>query len=142
MRKRRHRAVTHKDTAYHEAGHAVIALRLGYNVKKATSRPAYSYLGSAWDSNKRSLGSTEVQAGSLDSDADLVGHICVDLAGTLAEQLVSRSSFEELIRHWSSADWRNAQKRARRINRRQAGTLIDALIEETRALVQQHREAI
>jgi ATP-dependent Zn protease len=132
-----------RHTAYHEAGHAVIGLVLGYDVKKATIRPVYSYLGQATISKKRcgSEGSTEVQAGS-DSEVDLIGHICVDLAGLLAEKLVNRSPFEELIAHGSSGDWQHAQRRARRINRHQAEIFIDALMEETRALVEQHKDAI
>src|SRR5262249_9449274 len=127
-------------TAYHEAGHAVIGLILGYDVRKATIRPRYSYLGSAWISKKRngSLGSTEVQAGSPDS----VGHICIDLAGPLAEQLVNPVPLDELIRCAAGSDWRSAERHARRINRRQADILIDVLIEETRTLVEQHKDAI
>jgi cell division protease FtsH len=129
-----------RHTAYHEAGHAVIGLVLGYDVRKATIRPRYSYLGSAWISNERN-GSTEIQAGS-DSEVDLVGRICVGLAGLFAEQLVSRAPLDELIDDSAWTDWQRAQKNARRINRRKAEMLIDVLMEETKALVQQHRQAI
>jgi len=129
-------------TAYHEAGHAVIGLVLGYDVRKATIRPRYSYLGSAWISKKRngSLGATEVQAGSTESDD--FGGICIDLAGPLAEMLVNPIPFDELIRCAANSDWRSAQRHARRISRRQADILIDVVMGETRTLVEQHRDAI
>src|SRR6516164_75722 len=130
-----------RDTAYHEAGHAVIGLVLGYDVTKATIRPAYSYLGSAWVSNKRSEGSTEIRADS-GSEVDLVGHICVDLAGPLAEMFVSRDPFKKLIYQGAYGDWQKAQRRARRINRSKSEILVDALMAETKALVRQHRSAI
>jgi ATP-dependent Zn protease len=138
------RPVDRKHTAYHEAGHAVIGLMLGYEVSKVTIRPIYSYLGSAWTSKKRhsSLGSTEVQTASASPDSDDFGHICIELAGPLAEQLINPAPFKELIARGAFGDWQNAQKRARRINRRHAETLIDVLMEETRALVEQHRDAI
>jgi ATP-dependent Zn protease len=133
-----------KHTAYHEAGHAVIGLVLGYGVRKATIRQRYSYLGSAWISKRRhsSSGSTEVQAVDVSPDSDDFGHICIDLAGPLAEQLVNPVPFEELINHGARGDWPSARKHARRINRQHADILIVVLMEETRALVQQHREAI
>jgi hypothetical protein len=133
-----------KHVAYHEAGHAVIGLKLGYDVGRVTIRKRYSSLGSAQISKKRcgSLGSTEVQAGDVSPDSDDFGHICIDLAGPLAERLVSPIPFEELIAHGARADWQSARKRARRNNRQHADTLIDVLMEETRALVQQHKEAI
>lgn len=134
--------IDRRHTAYHEAGHAVIGLILGYEVSKVTIRPRYSYLGMAWTSRKRhsSQGSTEVQAGSTESDD--FGHICIELAGPLAEQLVNSAPFEELIWRGSEGDWQAAQRRARRIDRRRAHALIDLLMEETRPLVEQHREAI
>jgi len=132
--------VDRRHTAYHEAGHAVIGHVLGYDVRKATIRKRYNSLGGAWVSKPSSLGATEVQAGSTERDD--FGHICVDLAGPLAEKLVNRSSFKELIANGSSGDWETAQRRARRINRKQSGTVIDVLVEETKALVQHHRAAI
>jgi hypothetical protein len=122
----------------------VIGLVLGYDVRKVTIRQRYSSLGSAWISKKRhgSRGSTEVQAGGVSPDSDDFGHICVDLAGPLAEKLVSRIPFNNLIRCGAGGDWQSAQKHARRINRRQSGTLIDVLMEETNTLVRQHRQAI
>ena len=111
----------------------MIALLLGYDVGKATIRPRYSSLGSA-----EVRYSSAVQA----DDNDLVGHICIDLAGSLAEQLVNPAPFNELIKDGSRSDWQTARKCARRINRRQAETLIDVLMEETNALVQEHRDAI
>ena len=102
--------VDRKHTAYHEAGHAVIALVLGYDVSKVTIRAAYSYLGIARISNERcgSPGSTEVQA-RVDSEVDLVGHICIGLAGPLAEKLVNHSA--ELIAYGARVDWERAQRR-------------------------------
>jgi len=140
----RNRPINRRHIAYHEAGHAVIGLKLGYEVGRVTIRKRYSSLGSAQISRKRhsSLGSTEVQAGGVSPDNDDFGHICVDLAGPLAEKLVSRIPFDELIEYGARGDWRAAQKCARRINRRQSETLIDALMEETKALVQQHEQAI
>jgi ATP-dependent Zn protease len=135
---------TREQTAYHEAGHAVIGLVLGYDVRKATIRQRYSYLGSAWISKKRhgSLGSTEVQSAGVSPGSDDFGHICIDLAGPLAEKLVSPDPFDELIRYGARGDWQSAHKRARRINRQLADILIDVLMGETRALVQQHKDAI
>jgi ATP-dependent Zn protease len=123
MRKRRdYRGVNPKHVAYHEAGHAVIGLMLGCEVRMATIRPRYS-----------SLGSVDVQPGGSVETAQ----IKVDLAGPLAERLVSPLSFFDLINRGSRTDWLSAWKAARR----DEDVILD-LIRETKALVQQYRDAI
>lgn len=119
--------------AYHEAGHAVIGFVLGYDVGKATICKQ-SLLGSVEVSSKR--------YSSAEDDFDDSDDICIDLAGPLAEQLVSRIPFEELICHGACGDWQSARKTAGRINRQYADRLIDMLMEETRALVEHYKEAI
>jgi ATP-dependent Zn protease len=124
MRKRNYRGVNPKHIAYHEAGHAVIGHVLGCEVRMATIKPKYS-----------SLGSADVQPGGAVDVA--TAHIKVDLAGPLAERLVSPHSFFDLIHRGSQKDWRSAWKAAQRDE-----DVILGLIHETKALVQRHREAI
>jgi ATP-dependent Zn protease len=121
--------------AYHEAGHVVIGLVLGFEVRKVTIKP-----------KSRTLGNVQAQVGEASSNR------CVDrdaadikfcLAGPLAEQLVSPRPFDELIADGSGKDWRNVRRTARRLNTRgEAEVVIVMLALETAALVQQHRDAI
>src|SRR5205807_5735819 len=102
-----------KYTAYHEAGHAVVAFRLGYEVGKVTIQPRYSSF---------SLGSAEIQPRSPSPD-----DIKIDLAGPLAEALVNPAPFDKKIQHGSRGDWRNTQRSTRQfvalgfINARERG---------------------
>src|SRR5262249_42938048 len=98
--------VDHKHTAYHEAGHAVIGLKLGYKVEKVTIRPRYS-----------KFGCTFIEAGpdNLNLLDEETANIKSNLAGLLAEQLVSPYSFNELIEHSSWGDWRRVRRSARLI---------------------------
>jgi ATP-dependent Zn protease len=121
--------------AYHEAGHAVIALKLGYDVKVTTIKPKYG-----------ALGKTMSQPGAASSDrcVDLdAAAIKIGLAGPLAEQLVSPVRFDELLTNGCRHDWRSAKRTARQLNTRgEAEILIVMLALETATLIQQHREAI
>jgi ATP-dependent Zn protease len=117
-----------KHTAYHEAGHAVMALRLGYEVGKVTIVRRQGVLGKA-DIRKRT------------SPDD----IKIDLAGQLAEALVNPS--EEQIQLGASSDWRSVRRSTREfvgwfIGDREGGTLIEELLHETRALVRRDKNAI
>jgi hypothetical protein len=117
--------------AYHEAGHAVVAFRLGYEIRKVTIRRRYS-----------SLGSAEIRNRTSPDD------IRIDLAGALAEALVNPTPFNEKIQLGSRGDWRNTRRSVREfvalgfINGREKGILIEELLQETRALVWRDREAI
>jgi len=129
MRKRnldrlRYHGVNPKHVAYHEAGHAVIGLILGCEVRNATIRPRYS-----------SLGSVDVQPGAAVEAT--TAQIIVDLAGPLAERLVSPRSFFDLINRGSRTDWLSAWKGVGR----NEDVILD-LIHETRTLVRHYREAI
>jgi hypothetical protein len=121
-----------KHIAYHEAGHAVIALRLGYEVKWVTIKP-----------RRRSLGRAEIQHGSPSPD-----DIRIDLAGPLAEALVNPTPFHEKIQLGSRGDWRNTGRSVREfvalefIGDQEGDILIDELLQETKALVRRDREAI
>jgi ATP-dependent Zn protease len=116
-------------TAYHEAGHAVIALRLGYEVEKATIVRRQGVLG-------------RVDVLPRTSPDD----IKINLAGQLAEALVN--SNDEQIQLGAHRDWQNARRSARKfvalgfINSREKGILIDELLAETTALVRRDRDAI
>jgi ATP-dependent Zn protease len=116
-------------TAYHEAGHAVIALRLGYEIGKVTIKRRYTFLGSAEIRNRTSP-----------------DDIRINLAGPLAEGLVNPN--DEDIQLGSLSDWRNARRSAREfvelgfIGDREGGILIEELLQETRALVRRDRKAI
>jgi hypothetical protein len=119
-----------KHTAYHEAGHAVVALRLGYEVGKVTIKPRYG-----------SLGRTEIRHRSPSPD-----DIRFDLAGALAEALVNPNRWE--IQFGARADWQFTRRSVRKfvalgfINGREGDVLIDELLHETRALVWRDRKAI
>jgi ATP-dependent Zn protease len=116
-------------TAFHEAGHAVIALRLGYEVGKVTIIRRQGVLGKAEIRNRTSP-----------------DDIRIDLAGALAEALVSPN--DEQIQLGAFSDWRNVRRSTRDfvalgfINGREKGILIDELLRETRALVRRDKEAI
>jgi ATP-dependent Zn protease len=115
--------------AYHEAGHAVIALRLGYEVGKVTIVRRQGVLGKAEIRNRTSP-----------------DDIKINLAGQLAEALVN--SNDEQIQLGAHSDWRNTRRSVREfvalgfINGRERGILIDELLQETKALVRRDREAI
>jgi len=119
-------------TAYHEAGHAVVALRLGYEVKWVTIVPT-----------RRSLGYARIPHGSLSPD-----DIRIDFAGALAEALVNPTSFDEKILNGSRSDWRWARRSVRNfvalgfIGDYEGDVLIEELLHETRALVRRDKEAI
>ena len=120
--------VDRRHLAYHEAGHAVINLVIGYKVEKATIRPRYSLLGYVnWDGRT-----------SDDKVDEAIAKIKSNLAGPLAEQLINPEQFDNLILNGSRGDWQRVRKAARQI----ANGMIDRLILETRALVQEHRSAI
>jgi cell division protease FtsH len=118
-----------KHTAYHEAGHAVMALRLGYEVGKVTIVRRQGVLGKAHIRNRTSP-----------------DDIRIDLAGQLAEALVNPS--EEKIQLGALCDWRNTRRSVREfvalgfIGDQEGGILIEELLHETRALVRRDREAI
>src|SRR5262249_31519224 len=114
--------------AYHEAGHAVINLVLGYNVTKATIRPRYSLLGQVRFDGRV----------SDDKVDEAIAEIKSSLSGPLAEQLVNPEPFDELIEVGSRGDWRRVRRAARSI----ADSIIGRSIRETRVLVEQHKEAI
>ena len=122
-------SVDRKHTAYHEAGHAVIALRLGYEVGKVTIRRRYTSLGSAQIRNRTSP-----------------DDIRIDLAGALAEALVNPSN--EKIQLGSRGDWRNTRRSTREfvalgfIGDQEKGILIEELLQETRASVRRDKEVI
>src|SRR6516225_601416 len=94
MLKERYRDVDWRHVAYHEAGHAVMALRLGYEVEKVTIVPRQGVLGKAKIRNRTSP-----------------DDIRIDLAGQLAEALVN--PFDEKIQLGSRSDWRNTRRSTR-----------------------------
>jgi ATP-dependent Zn protease len=116
-------------TAYHEAGHAVIAYRLGYQVEKASIIR-----------RRGTLGRVHVQPRTSPDD------IKINLAGQLAEALVNANGGD--IQLGSIGDWQNARRNARKfvdlgfIGRREKDVLIEELLHDTRALVHRDREAI
>jgi ATP-dependent Zn protease len=118
-----------RHTAYHEAGHAVIALRLGYEVRKVTIIRRQGVLGKADIRNRTSP-----------------DDIRINLAGALAEALVNPN--DEQIQLGAHSDWRNTRRSAREfealgfIGDQEGGTLIEELLHETRALVRRDKEAI
>jgi hypothetical protein len=120
--------------AYHEAGHAVIAFRLGYEVKKVTIKPNY---------RRRALGNAKVTHRGWSPDV-----IRIDLAGPLAEALVNPSPFHEMIEAGSRGDWLETRRATRNfvalgfISGREKNAVIEELMHETRALVRRDQEAI
>jgi len=123
------RSVDRRYTAYHEAGHAVIALRLGYEIRKVTIVP-----------RRGSLGRAEIRNRTSPDD------IRISLAGALAEALVNPTPSD--IQDGSRTDWRNARRSTREfaalgfIGPREKGILIEELLQETRALVRRDKKAI
>jgi ATP-dependent Zn protease len=107
--------------AYHEAGHAVVVLRLGYKLKDVTIKP-----------NGRAEGMTNYEKrGGLVSDG-----IKIILAGSLAESLFDGKV--SLKTDGSGNDWRAIRKWYPEFCARD----VREIGEETKLLVQRHREAI
>src|SRR5262245_17403385 len=94
MKSQRYAGVNWEHTAYHEAGHAVIALRLGYEVGKVTIKPRQGVLGKAYIRNRTSP-----------------DDIRINLAGALAEALVNPS--DEEIQLGAHSDWRSTRRSIR-----------------------------
>lgn len=71
-------------TAYHEAGHAVMAISLGRNLQKATIAPAQI------TANSRRLGAVKFQKGRSKSSNDLLeDEVLILLAGMVAQSHVT-----------------------------------------------------
>jgi ATP-dependent Zn protease len=122
-----------KHTAYHEAGHAVMAYRVGHGIKKVTITPNRGTLG-------KYVGSTPRRKSP---DA-----IRIDLAGALAEALVNPIPFDEHIQLGAHGDWQLTRRSVREfvdlgfIPKQERDILIDELLHDTRALVRRDKEAI
>src|SRR5262245_23920603 len=119
-----------RHTAYHEAGHAVIAFRLGYEMEKVTIKPSRGSLG-RYFCKDRPLAPDDIR---------------IAFAGALAEALVNPN--DEVIQLGASSDWRNARRSTREcvafgfIGSREKGILIQELLQETRALVRRDEKVI
>jgi len=119
-----------QQTAYHEAGHAVIAYRLGYEVEKVTIVRRQGVLGK-YVCKDRPLAPDGIR---------------IDFAGALAEALVNPS--DEEIQGGARSDWRNARRSTRVcaalgfIGVREKDILIEEILHETRALVRRDKAAI
>ena len=71
-------------TAYHEAGHAVMAISLGRNIQKATIAPAQM------TANSKRLGAVKMQKGRSKSSNDLLeDEVLILFAGMVAESHVT-----------------------------------------------------
>ena len=120
--------MTPEHIAYHEAGHAVIALRLGYEIGKVRINP------------KRGTGIAEIRNRYSPDD------IRISLAGPLAEALVNPN--DEQIELGAFCDRRNTRRSTREfvalgfVNSREKDILIEELLHETRALVRRDEKAI
>lgn len=80
-------AEPHEATAYHEAGHAVMALYLGRPVHKVTIEP-----------NTQRLGQCKINKGSFKPSQDILeGEILILLAGAAAEARFTG------VYHWAAA---------------------------------------
>jgi hypothetical protein len=117
--------------AYHEAGHAVVTLRLGYKVTEVTIKR-----------DKRAEGRANIiKLGGPTSDG-----IKIDLAGMIAESLINpTTSFRDQCKNGGRSDWRSALKLARELaffNETKPGIIIEEFVKRTTALVRQHEQAI
>jgi hypothetical protein len=117
---------TREAIAYHEAGHAVISMRLGYRCLYVTITPDGSRLGHACCEDPLIGG----------HDHNIEHALKVLLAASLAEG-----------RHVGSRTWGDADDRVKATNlalmatdhdTQRAETLINEMIHETRKLVEQH----
>jgi hypothetical protein len=133
--------------AYHEAGHAVVGLRLGFEVRCA-------YVGREPDTKRRGHVFEGHLHGYVRPGKDteprgnrLVRRIMFGQAGEIAERL-SPDPFhkdEELPAWWKSLDERHAIRDALKLckgDRAKANELLARLYRETEELVLQNRDAI
>jgi cell division protease FtsH len=109
-----------RHVAYHEAGHAVVCVLLGYELIDVTIRPKGRTEGSFLMTKMR---------------CPRADRIKLYLAGAIAEALVSPTPF-----YGASGDWQSIARIARGMAR--AEETLEKLLEETEALVQQNAEAI
>lgn len=86
-------------TAYHEAGHALMALLLGERVQSISIEPD-------WDDGPRRSGEVQIAFTTSDSSRDtILRSIQIALAGPVAEMIHSGEPFHPgLVEEWS-ADW-------------------------------------
>ena len=92
-------------TAYHEAGHAVLAHHLGGRVKRISIEPE-------WDDELRHVGDTEVlwPVGRMTGAEFQEAGVLVALAGPVAEMLYSGEPFHPaLVAEWAN-DWDEAAR--------------------------------
>lgn len=83
-------------TAYHEAGHAVLALELGHRLEKATIVPSEWALGFIEHGLAEDQTNYEGESGLMDAMEDIVGSMVIEQALNQAEQ-----NFDaEEVRHW------------------------------------------
>jgi ATP-dependent Zn protease len=89
--------------AYHEAGHALVALLLGGKVKHVTIEPDY-------DDGPDRQGDTQVlwRLSEISNKEFLKKAVQVSLAGPVAEMIYSGDPYQPgLVAEWA-ADWREA----------------------------------
>jgi len=90
-------------TAYHEAGHAAIAIHLGLGIRRVSIVPNLEYLGICQQTRQRSLGRLAYDGGDTLTKR-VEKNMMVMLAGIEAQRKFSRRS---LRKHDAQADHRN-----------------------------------
>jgi ATP-dependent Zn protease len=138
--------VDREHVAYHEAGHAVVCLLLGHEVRDVTIK-----------TDKQAEGRTRIymhmpEWGATEDD------IRIELAGAIAEALVNPTSFEDKIKLSAQGDMQRIRKFALEIALEtlafngksvlvgdlmvEADGIIGKVMEETEALVEGNKQAI
>jgi len=124
-------------TAYHEAGHAVMAIALGRNIQKATITPAQM------SPHAKRLGAVKIQKGRSKSTNDaLEDEVLILFAGMVAESQVTG----EYCEHGAASDLRAVSRilETRARTEKQFEKLHRRLLEKTEHLLSDdvHRKAI
>lgn len=124
-------------TAYHEAGHAVMAISLGRNIQKATIVPAQM------SASTKRLGAVKMQKGRSKSSSDVLeDEVLILFAGMVAESHVTGDYCERGAANDLRAIGRILETRAR--TEKQFEKLHRRLLEKTEHILSDdiHRKAI
>lgn len=98
-------------TAYHESGHAFVAIAVGAIVNSLSIDPD-------WDDGPDRYGDVEIEwpAGEYNREAHFENRVLVALGGPVAEMIYTGDPFHPAVVPEWHVDWQNAWENARRLH--------------------------